>query len=388
MWVFGLLSITKVKLFVCENDPKYSRKICISTNSSCNLKCIYCYERDKKNLEFDENEAIGIITDILKTTTKDGTKIKLHGGEPFLVFQKIKRLCENLWKQDFPEYYHVHITTNGTLVHGEIQDWLYKNRDKITIKLSLDGNKRTNDINRPNSFDFIDIPFFLKAWPNLRVNMTITPETVPYIYENIKYMNSVGIKRIISHFSLMTDWENCHMEKKLYKQLLDVTNFYLDNPELEPWFFFSYDISRTLSKSRCFSPCALGETKAYDFQTKAFYPCHMCFPSLGGEKISMELGKIDFSRLNEYEETCCAECPFINICITCYAENYISRGSVSRRDMSMCFYNKLIYAALAKYEYARIIKLENPSPEDIKKMMAIDALQDEIKSIEDKIANL
>lgn len=368
-----------------QTVPKYSRKICISTNSSCNLKCIYCYEREKKNLEFDENEAYDVIVDILKTRTKNGTKIKLHGGEPFLVFSKIKALCERLWSQDIQEYYHFHITTNGTLVHGEIQDWLNDNRDKITIKLSLDGDELSSDINRPHSFGLIDIPFFLKTWPDLRVNMTITPETVPFLCRNVQYLHSIGVRNIISHFSLMTDWGNCHLERVLYKQLLDVTEFYVDHPELEPWFFFSYDIGRTLSNGRCFSPCALGDTKAYDFQTKAFYPCHMCFPSIGGEDISKELAKIDFGRLNESEEECCAKCPFINICITCYAENYISRGSVSRRDMSMCFYNKLIFVALAKYEYARIIKLDSPSSDDIKKMMAIDFLQDEIKSIEDKV---
>ena len=122
---------------------------------------------------------------------------------------------------------------------------------------------------------------------------------------------------------------------------------------------------------------------AYDFQTKMFYPCHMCFPSIGGEKISRELSKINFSNLNEIEEPRCAGCSFINICITCYAENYISRGSVSRRDMSLCFYNKLIFVALAKYEYARIFKLNEPTNEDVKKMIAINALQDEIKTIED-----
>ena len=368
-----------------QNDPKYSRKICLSTNSNCNLKCIYCYEKNKQHLEFDENEAFKVISSILKIKTKDGTKIKLHGGEPFLVFPKIKRLCENLWKQNFTEYYHFHITTNGTLVHGEVQNWLYENRNKITIKLSLDGQRYSNNINRPNSFDLIDIPFFLKTWPDLRVNMTITPQTVPYISNNIKFYAGIGIKKVISHFALMTDWENCHLEKELYKQLQEVIVFYLDNPEFEPWYFFSYDIGQTLQKNRSFSPCSLGTTKAYDYQTKAFYPCHMCFPSLGGVKISEELGKIDFSRLNELEEEPCANCPFINICITCYAENYISRGSVSRRDMSLCYYNKLVYVALAKYEYARIIKMRNPSKKDINKMLAIEALQDVIKSIEDKV---
>lgn len=371
-----------------KGDPQYSRKLCISTNASCNLNCVYCYEKNKTNFEFDETEAIDIISNILRTKTTKGTKIKLHGGEPFLVFPKIKRLCENLWAEDFAEYYHIHITTNGTLIHGEIQQWLYEHRDKITVKLSLDGGKKSSDINRPCSFDLIDIPFFIKTWPDLRVNMTITPQTVPYIFEDIRYMTEMGIRKIISHFALMTDWESAHMEKEFYRQVLDVANFYIENPSLEPWYFFSSDIGQALFKSRCFSPCSLGETQAYDSQSKTFYPCHMCFPSLGGEKTSQELSKIDFSRLSDFEEECCANCAFINICITCYAENYISRGAVSRRDMSVCFYNKLVYVALAKYEYARIIKLEKPTLSDIRKMMAIDELQCEIKSIEEQLTKM
>ena len=124
---------------------------------------------------------------------------------------------------------------------------------------------------------------------------------------------------------------------------------------------------------------------AYDFQTKKFYPCHMCFPSLGGIKVSEELSKINFEKLNDYEKDCCARCSFINICITCYAENYISRGSVSDRDMSVCAYYKLLYAVLFKFEYARIIRTEPPSPNDIRKMLAINMLKDEIQSIVNKV---
>ena len=77
--------------------------------------------------------------------TEHGTKIKLHGGEPFLVFPKIKQLCETLWEKQFPEYYHFSVTTNGTLIHGDIKRWLYENRDKITLKLSLDGSRKSHN---------------------------------------------------------------------------------------------------------------------------------------------------------------------------------------------------------------------------------------------------
>ncbi len=72
----------------------FSRHIFIQTNLSCNLKCSYCYERDKSGEEFDEHMAFNKLRSILSMPTELGTKIKLIGGEPFLVFQKIKSLCE------------------------------------------------------------------------------------------------------------------------------------------------------------------------------------------------------------------------------------------------------------------------------------------------------
>ena len=78
----------------------------------------------------------------------------------FFEYGKIKFLCENLWSEELEENFKIHITTNGTLIHGEVQDWLRKHKDRLALKLSLDGDKISNDQNRPKSYDLIDIPFF------------------------------------------------------------------------------------------------------------------------------------------------------------------------------------------------------------------------------------
>lgn len=368
-----------------DSQNKYSNKICISTNSTCNLNCVYCYEKEKQPSEFDVDDAFSAVDEQLKTKTEFGTKIKLHGGEPFMVFNKIKELCERLWEHDYPESYHIHITTNGTLIHGVIQEWLYENRDKVTLKLSLDGRKESNDINRPNSFDRIDLPFFVNTWPNLAVNMTITPATLPYLSENIQFMHSVGVFSIVSHFALMTDWATCHLEKVLYEQMMDLANFYLDHPEIKTCYFFKPDIGDTLSGPLFNAACVRGSGAAYDYRTKEYYPCFMCFPVLAGEKISGELRTIDFTDTGKLEEDCCLHCPFINLCPTCYAENYITRGDISHRDMALCSYHKVIIAVLFKYEYARLLKIQKPTSIDIRKMQAIQKWYNEIEAVVDHI---
>lgn len=107
----------------------------------------------------------------------------------------------------------------------------------------------------------------------------------------------------------------------------------------------------------------------------------MCFPSVAGDKKSAELEKIDFSKCADTEKECCIKCPFINLCFTCYADNYIARGSVSNRDMNLCPYYKLVFCALFKYEYLRILRLERPSFEDVLKMKAIQKWHHEVENI-------
>lgn len=64
---------------------EYSRRIYVSTNFSCNLNCVYCFEKNKNDIEFDVDEAVSILEKMLMEKTEHGTKIKLHGGEPFSV---------------------------------------------------------------------------------------------------------------------------------------------------------------------------------------------------------------------------------------------------------------------------------------------------------------
>lgn len=361
----------------------YSRTICIATNYNCNLNCIYCFEKHKTSEEFDINEAFKIISDQLNYSTPLGTKIKLHGGEPFLVFPKIKKLCEKLWSINFKEQYHIHLTTNGTLVHGEIQDWLYNNRDFITVKLSLDGDRMSNEINRPGSYDKIDIPFFLKCWPDIRINMTISPQTIPYVYENLKFLHSVGFRHIISHFALLKDWEEFSLEQTLFEQLNRIVNFYIENTQIKPCHLFSGNIANTLKDQRFINTCNLSRCKAFDFKTKKYYPCYMCFPSMAGERMSEELINMDLTNIENLVDPRCNDCPFINLCVTCYVENYITRGNLSLRDLSLCRYKKIVYALLFKFEYARIINLSNPTRQDVKKMQAIAKWQKEVNEILD-----
>lgn len=355
---------------------RFSQKILISTNSSCNLKCIYCFEKNKTNYEFDVETAFLIISKYLSNKTKYGTKIKIWGGEPFLVYDKIKLLCERLWSINYPEYFNISITTNGTLVHGELKDWLYKHRDQISIKLSIDGAKSSNDMNRPGSFVHIDLPFFVKTWPWVVASMTITPLTLPYLYENILFLHASGFQHIIFQLSLLTDWSKYGLLDEYAHQIEMLCAYYLENPDIVPCFSW-LEIERTLKSIK--PMCGIGHMTAYDFQSHQYYPCQMCFPSACGDKLAKELQTIDFNSSDYLADNQCRMCPFVNLCVTCYAENYTSRGSANKRDMNICAYQKVLFAAVFKYEYKRILRLNEVSTSDVLKMRAIQKCLPEVE---------
>ena len=361
----------------------YSRHLFIKTNQSCNLKCIYCYEKEKKNKTFDIDIAYQKICNILQEKTPHGTKIKLIGGEPFLVFDTIRKFCEKIWGSQFDEKIHFQITTNGTLVHGDIQDWLKENRLKIECKLSLDGSKESQDINRPNSFDKIDIPFFVKTWNNSTINMVVTPQTLPSFADNVIFLHEQGFKNIVPIFAVLTDWFDKKLQTIYYKQLLILAKFYVEHPNVKRCHTLNLHMERLLHQHDCII-CDIGKKIIYDIDSEKYYPCHLFFPSVCGNNCPKNMNDLDFSRRSTFELAPCKSCNFINICHTCYAANYIERGDLGKRDMTICNYRKIDFLINAQIEYQRIINKENISIVDYNIMQAIHKVLPELDLIKNK----
>lgn len=363
----------------------FSRHIFIKTNQSCNLRCTYCYDKNKSNIVFDEEQIFLKVLPILRKKTLYGTKLKLIGGEPFLVYDKIRKFCEHIWSSHFEENIHIQVTTNGTLVHGAIQDWLEKHRVCIECKLSLDGDRISQDINRPNSFDKIDIPFFAKTWDNCAVNMVVTPKTLPYFADNVIFLHEKGFNNIVPIFAVLTDWKESNLQKEYYFQLMRLANYYLCNPNIVRCRNLNLHLERLLSVCDVVL-CDIGKKIIYDVCSEKYYPCHLFFPSVCGKKHPKDMENLDFSKRSSFEQQPCIGCKFINICHTCYAANFIERGKFGSRDMVICDYRKIDFLVNAKIEYNRILKAEDVTNTDFQIMRAISLMEEELEQIEQKYA--
>ncbi|NEX13213.1 MAG: hypothetical protein C1941_00650 [Prosthecochloris sp.] len=127
-----------------------SISIVIKVTNSCNLNCVYCYNRDNV---IPGVISLSVIENMLSTLWSrfDHADFIWHGGEPLLAgqdfFRTVKALQEKYVSGRDDKSYKNLIQTNGTLVTGNFVEWC---RDEdFSIGISIDGPKEITGESRP-----------------------------------------------------------------------------------------------------------------------------------------------------------------------------------------------------------------------------------------------
>lgn len=338
---------------------KKRKIITLTLTRACNLHCSYCFENYKSKERMNMDMIARILDDMLNDDTFDEYEIDLFGGEPFLEFGLIKDTFEYV-KNHYPEKPVVFCaTTNGTLVHGEIQEYLKARKEHIICALSLDGTKRMHDINRCNSFDAIDLDFFAKTWPTQPMKMTVSAETLPYLAEGIVFMHENGYA-FTSNLAFDIDWSDERNVGILEGQLKELIDYYLAHPDIEPCMFLNVPIFMVAATKHeeTFRQCGAGvEMFTFDVNGEA-YPCQFFMPLTLGEEKAKEARSLYFpeeiSRNDFVGE--CRNCLALRICHTCYGSNFAATGNIYEKDMNWCKLQKITFRANA---YFRLKQIEN-----------------------------
>lgn len=123
----------------------------LEINQRCNLRCQYCYLGEKNGTKMSYETACKAIDRAFLYTKihKDQTLwIDFIGGEPLLDFDMICKLVEYIYQKNAEVKYKLlfSLTTNATIFNEEILAFLLEN--EFAIKVSIDGDREVNDINR------------------------------------------------------------------------------------------------------------------------------------------------------------------------------------------------------------------------------------------------
>ena len=297
----------------------------------------------------------------------DEYEIDFFGGEPFLKFDLIRQAVYYA-RTTYPEKMMVFMaTTNGTLVHGEIKEWLRTHSEIFVCGLSLDGTKRMHDMNRSNSFDKIDVDFFAKTWPNQAMKMTVSAETLPYISEGIIFMHEHGY-RFTCNLAYDIDWSNPDNASLLERELMKLVDYYMAHPDVAPCQLLNVPIQMITSADprQSFRQCGAGEEMfSYDVDGVA-YPCQFFMPVTLGEERAKEAKKLTFrdELFREDFPEPCRDCIALRVCQNCYGANYESTGDPMKKDDDWCRLQKIIFKATAYFRWMLYKNGRLDCPED------------------------
>lgn len=354
--------------------------ITFQVTDACNLACSYCYQINKGthkmsfetakkfiDLLLDNNEQTKQYIDTQNTL---GVTFDFIGGEPFLEIELIEKIINYFEEQcilkNHPWQYHrrYSFSSNGTLYFKpEVQAFIKKHVNDISLSISIDGNKELHDSCRifPDGSGSYDIA--MAAVKHYREiygqpmgsKLTIAPQNVQYIAKAVIHMIENGYHTINLNCVYEKGWQTSHATT-LYYQLKEIANYIIANNLVEyvTLSMFNYNSYCPLPEEDNTNYCGgNGKMLAVDWKGD-MYPClRYMESSLGANIKPVIIGNVNegfmpnaqcincvkqlqtINRLNQSTEEC-IKCPVASGCGWCQAYNYQDSGNFYHRATYIC----------------------------------------------------
>jgi radical SAM protein with 4Fe4S-binding SPASM domain len=289
----------------------------------------------------------------------DAVEIDFFGGEPLLEFPLIQHIFEYVCEIKPTIPYIFFATTNGTLLTDEMKSWFTERKEYFYLGLSLDGRKETHDHNRSNSFDLIDIDFFLQNWPDQGIKMTLSEFSLGRLAGDIKYIHSLGFKEIggVNLAEGNFNWDKDEYLRLIVPQLAELVKFYVENDQLTPNMMLDKKLIFCEAKKNVNKWCGIGIGTPFFDVDGTRYPCTFITPMTFPKHELDDILKTDFTNNKNFiDDECFNNCYIYPICPTCSGANYMVNKTFKERNKSKCRIHKLIALFVADMEAKRIQK--------------------------------
>ncbi len=359
------------------------KKIMLIITENCNLRCTYCYEKNKNAKSMTFVTAKKIIDRAYRDIGNyESMIIELHGGEPFLNFDLIRKIDQYV----IENYPHIEVLfraiTNGTLVHNEIKEWLQQRKDRYEIMLSIDGKKEQHDKNRKTvagdgSYKLIDIDFFRKNWPECPVSMTINEKTIENMAEGTLWLQELGFD-CCNAFEWAVDWNVEKSRLVLTRELKKLIDFYIKHPKEKLCLLVRYhlqDFFIPVDEKYRYCIDIDDPLECYDADGN-FAPCHgFTAFTMGSKEKAKEFENLKTSDFVFTEKNICKNCKLIRFCRVCFAANHMLTGDMQIQSPEICLFNRMCIEANIAIQRGRISikkKLDNTDQDILKAAVAIE----------------
>lgn len=249
--------------------------------TDCNFKCQYCYEDYHNHYQLNEKTLVDSLEFMMNYGDRGKVLIDFLGGEPLLKKDLIYKAVAYI-KDNYPErevkYY---ITTNCSMMDDRFIAFMKENH--FTVRLSFDGNKETHDLNRAakdgvSCYEkiFENIMKVKDSGLNFSVRMTVTENTIPYMFENICYLHEHGLDNICMIMDVYLKISD-ELKVEFEKQVGQILQYYL--AEAAAGRVFTIDqfdgkmFNMLCNFGNCFGMCDAGIGNFKIFPNGQIYPC-------------------------------------------------------------------------------------------------------------------
>ena len=363
-----------------------AKHITFIVTKDCQLACKYCYlvgKNSKERMPFEiAKQTIDYILGHEEDFSEGSVVWDFIGGEPFIEIDLIDQICDYLKTEMFRLNHHwfnsyrFSFATNGINYHTDkVQQFIKKNRQHLSIGITIDGTKRKHDLNRiwktkdmekgimpkpeeeRGSYDDVvkNIPLWLSQFPDDSTKVTISSADIPYIKESVLHLYSLGIKEVNINVVFENVWQEGD-DSKFEEQLISLADDIIDGGYYENYAcsFFSENIGKPMdAKIDNNNWCGAGMMLSIDAAGN-FYPCtRFAAYSLRSKKpiiIGNVHDGIDKNKLRPFltlDRTTqspkeCIECEVASGCAWCQGENYdaAETNTIYQRATAICKMHK------------------------------------------------
>lgn len=349
------------------------KNITFIVTKDCQLACKYCYlvgKNTNERMSWDvAKQAIDYILSHENDFKEESVIFDFIGGEPFLEIELIDKICDYLKIEMFRLNHHwfdaymFNFSTNGISYDSEkVQNFIEKNRQHISIGITIDGTRKKHNLNRiyksgKGSYNDVvkNIPLWLQQFPNGETKVTVSSDDLPYIKESVLHLFSLGIHKVNINCVFENVWKKGD-DVILEEQLTSLADEIIDKRLFENYecSFFNDYIGRPLNKVKENQNwCGAGKMLAVDAKG-VFYPCTRFAKYSLRNKEARSIGNvingIDKNKLRPFLllDRCtqspqeCIDCEVASGCAWCQGENYDSADSptIYQRSTAICKMHK------------------------------------------------
>lgn len=354
-----------------ENVAKH---ITFIVTKDCQLACKYCYlvgKNEKERMPWEvAKQAIDYILSHEEDMREESVVWDFIGGEPFLEIELIDKICDYLKVEMYRRNHHwfnsyrFSFSTNGINYHTDkVQHFIKKNREHLSIGITIDGTEMKHDLNRVYKGDgrgsYADvvrnIPLWLSQFPNGGTKVTISSADIPYIKESVLHLYSLGIHEVNINCVFEDVWKEGD-DARFEEQLMQLADAIIDGEYYRDYAcsFFSEYLGKPLD---CVLQnqnwCGAGRMLAVDAAGN-FYPCTRFAQYSLRSKKAWIIGNIhdgiDKNKLRPFlmldrctqSEQKCIDCEVAEGCAWCQGENYDAADTptIYQRSTAICLMHK------------------------------------------------